>query len=311
MKRPSGQRERDRRKRARPLDLQREARSRLPAERLHRFLQSPSLRAAAIDLDDAISGLDACPLRGTSRGRRDYYDPSVPHVDLYADTGIVSGRRFVKAPELVGGEQRRVGVLELVEHSVDRHAVHHGGRERVDVVAIHVREHVIEESGGFGFRSDWSRSCSALQEPAARDKRHQQERADSESSGAKSGSQVQHQARPVPNVIANRSGKFRASAALTRSNTSPGVPCPSTRTIGPHSGCVRCQSSLAKSAKADPTREKKSSPERSILSCPPRADARASPSDGGRSTISVRSGVSPPVASALAERTASSGSPRP
>jgi hypothetical protein len=78
--------------------------------------------------------------------RRDDRDPPVAHVDLYPDAAVRPGRALHQPAQPIGGEERRVRVLELPDHPVDGLVVELRLAQRVHVIARHVREHVVEQT---------------------------------------------------------------------------------------------------------------------------------------------------------------------
>ena len=89
-----------------------------------------------------------CHARALRRGlrqRRHDRDPAVAHVDLDAEPGVVARRLLGERLVVVAGEQHRVGVLELLQHAAGGLIVQLGLADRVDVVGVHVAEHVVEQ----------------------------------------------------------------------------------------------------------------------------------------------------------------------
>ena len=144
------------------------------AQRLHRPLHRPVGRGDAVHLDELIPGADAGPLAGRAGHGRDDGDPAVPGVDLEADAAVVTGGPFLQPLIILPGEQRGVGIVQLLEDPVDRPVVELALGKRVDLVVPHVLEHLLEQAGLLiDVVAD---SKATLQEPAAGeagDERHQ------------------------------------------------------------------------------------------------------------------------------------------
>ena len=150
-------------------DGQLRCRSGRPAQLLHCLILLPPFRRAPIQLDDAVAGLDAGTLGRRVRQRRDDGDPAIAHIDLDAESGVVAGRGLGELPEVIRFQEYRIGIVQLVEHALDRHLVQLALVERIDVIVGDVRQHVVEQACLLVDRS--GRLRFALQEPAARNHR--------------------------------------------------------------------------------------------------------------------------------------------
>ena len=100
----------------------------------------------AVHLDQLIPGADAGPLAGRAGHRRHDGDPAVPGVDLEPDAAVVTGGALLQPLVVLAGEQRGVGIVQLLEHAVDRPVVELALGKRVDVVVPHVLEHLLEQA---------------------------------------------------------------------------------------------------------------------------------------------------------------------
>ena len=168
-----------------------------------------------IDLDDSIAGLNSCPFRRRSGRRCNYDDPSIAHVDLYPNARIIAGGTLCKLSELVRREERRVGILDLLQHLIEGHFVHGPRADRIDIVTVEVRKDFVKKPCCFSFRGDGAGTCPALEEPSSRDEREHEQHRDRNRTRAKSGIDIEHQCL-VSLSVPNCSGISSARTAITR-----------------------------------------------------------------------------------------------
>ena len=138
-----------------------------PAQFFDCLILFPTFGRPAVQHDDAVARLNAGALGRRIGQRRDDGDPAIAHLDLDAEAGVITGRRFRELPEIVRFEKDGIGIAELIQHAVDRHLVESLLVERVDVIIRDVCQHVVEQAGLLVDRP--GRFGFALQEPTTAD----------------------------------------------------------------------------------------------------------------------------------------------
>ena len=252
MKRHSRQRVWNRGDDAGTLNTQRHFCARVAAKHFRGLFQRPSFGGVSVDLGDAVARLNARALCRASRHRRNHHQPTVAHVHLDSDAGVVSARGLVQPAELVRGQKRGVWILELVQHAFNCFAVKQLLSHRVDVELVYVSEHLVEQTLGFGGRRGGV-ARPANDQPATSDERCRENCGHGDGTRAKLRCDVELHATSSRSA-ANRSGIALTRAATTRPKTSSRDPVPSTLTTGPHSGCSLCHTGVVASANARSTR---------------------------------------------------------
>src|SRR6476646_8318067 len=149
----------------RPLDLERDRRSGLSAQRLGCLFARPSLCRLPHYLCYPVARLETRPLRGTTRKRCDHDQPAITQVGLEAKPRVVTRCRFVEPSEPIRRKKGRIRIPQLVEHSVHRLLVQRRVADGVDVLVLHAPEHVVEELSAL-VRSESPGARAVLQEPA-------------------------------------------------------------------------------------------------------------------------------------------------
>ena len=158
------EREGERRRHARSLD--RRPCTLLPAGPRSVFSASSAVRPRAdlpsISTMRSPDEMPACSA-GVAVQRGDDGDPAVAHVHLDADAGVVAARALVEPAESALVEEDGVRIVQLSDHARHRLSVQQRVGERVDVVAAHVRQHLVEQA-----RARRSRRVARAPRPRAR-----------------------------------------------------------------------------------------------------------------------------------------------
>ena len=116
---------------AEALDGERDARSRCAAQQARDLIGAEPAGGLLSHGHDAVTQLHAGAIGRRSRHRFHHRDPAVAHVELQADTAVVARHLLLQPLHAALGEERRVGVVQLVHEPRDRLAVERVERQRI------------------------------------------------------------------------------------------------------------------------------------------------------------------------------------
>ena len=208
----------------------------------------PALHRLAVHLHKPVAGLNPGAVGWRCRPWSDDRHPSITGVHREPNAPVTPARHFAQATQAVGREIHTVGIAELVDHAQCGKPIQLIGADRIHPVLLNPLHHAIEQA--LPLRHGHARSGARRRVPAS----HHQPAPERE---GEQRSRSDRQAAPrhatAPSEWRN-SGNRAPMASITCPSTSSSPAPASIETIGPHSSCADCHSSVANSAKARSTR---------------------------------------------------------
>ncbi len=177
------------------------------------------MRRTAVDLGYPITRLNSRSLGGTSGRRRNDDHPAIANVGLKPDACVVAAGGFVQTAKLLGSEQSRVGVGQLVKHAIDGQPVELRVVQGIHVKAADVLQHIVEQPRRFRPRGNGSEPGAALDKPAAGEQRTDENKRDGHRARAQSRLGLSVHPTVSEESMPRASGRFCTSASTTRAWT--------------------------------------------------------------------------------------------